>query len=65
MIKNWTERVRGSFTDILNEIKKVTFPTRTETVGSTTVVVIFVVIVGVFLAIVDMVLARFVRILIG
>jgi len=48
------------FTDLKSELKKVTYPTKSETVGSTMVVLVFVVIVGIFLALVDALLVRLV-----
>lgn len=40
-------------TDVKNEVKKVSFPTRSETLGSTTVVLIFCVIMSLYLSFVD------------
>jgi preprotein translocase subunit SecE len=65
MFKRWIDQVKEFFADTRNEVRKVSFPTRTETLGSTTVVLVFVLIVGVFLALVDLLLARVVRMLIG
>jgi preprotein translocase subunit SecE len=39
--------------DVRSELKKVSFPTRGETVGSTTVVIIFCLIMSVYLSLVD------------
>lgn len=39
--------------DVRTEIKKVSFPTRQETVGSTTVVIIFCIIMSLYLSVVD------------
>ncbi|MGH7255653.1 MAG: preprotein translocase subunit SecE [Nitrospirales bacterium] len=39
--------------DVKNEVKKVSFPTRSETLGSTTVVLIFCVIMSLYLSFVD------------
>jgi preprotein translocase subunit SecE len=46
--------------DVRSELKKITYPTRSETVGSTTVVIVLVVIVSVFLALADLLLVRLV-----
>lgn len=51
--------------EVKNEIKRVTWPTRKQTIQSTGVVLILVIIVSVFLGLVDMVLARLVRLVIG
>lgn len=39
--------------DVKSELKKVSFPSRKETVGSTTVVIIFCVIMSLYLSVVD------------
>jgi preprotein translocase subunit SecE len=44
--------------DVRAELRKVTYPTYRETVGSTTVVIVLVVIVSIFLALTDLVLVR-------
>jgi preprotein translocase subunit SecE len=46
--------------DVRTELKKITYPTRSETVGSTTVVIVLVVIVSLFLALADLLLVRLV-----
>lgn len=46
--------------DVRTELKKITYPTRSETVGSTTVVIVLVVIVSLFLALTDLLLVRLV-----
>jgi preprotein translocase subunit SecE len=46
--------------DVRSELKKITYPARSETVGSTTVVIVLVVIVSVFLALADLLLVRLV-----
>ena len=44
--------------DVRSELKKISYPTRGETIGSTTVVIVLVVIVSVFLALTDLLLVR-------
>ena len=39
--------------DVRNELKKVSYPTKNETMGSTTVVLIFCVIMSLYLSFVD------------
>lgn len=51
--------------EVKTELKKVTWPTRRQTISSTGVVVVLVIIVSVFLGLVDMILARLVRLVIG
>lgn len=41
-------------TEVKSELKKVSFPSRKETVGATTVVLIFCVIMSLYLSFVDM-----------
>jgi preprotein translocase subunit SecE len=57
-------RISEFFNDVRAELKKVAYPTRAETVGSTTVVLILVLIIGVFLSLLDMVLVKAVRLII-
>lgn len=45
--------VREFFGDVRGELKKVSFPTRAETVGSTTVVIVFCVIMSLYLSFID------------
>ncbi len=46
-------KVREFFHDVMVEFRRVSWPTRREVVGSTTVVIVMVVILAVFLAAVD------------
>ncbi|MFQ5508772.1 MAG: preprotein translocase subunit SecE [Leptospirillia bacterium] len=46
-------RIFEFFAEVKAEVKKVVFPSRRETIGSTGVVIVFVLILGVYLAIVD------------
>ncbi|TLY30486.1 MAG: preprotein translocase subunit SecE [Nitrospirae bacterium] len=39
--------------DVRSEFKKVSFPSRSETIGSTTVVIVFCVIMSIYLSLVD------------
>jgi preprotein translocase subunit SecE len=41
---------------VRGELKKVSFPTRAETIGSTTVVIVFCIIMSLYLSFVDSVL---------
>ena len=56
------KRLRVTITEFLNdvklELKKVSYPTRSETIGSTTVVIVLVIIVSLFLALTDLLLVR-------
>ncbi|HEV8540063.1 MAG TPA: preprotein translocase subunit SecE [Nitrospiraceae bacterium] len=41
------------YTDVKNEVRKVSFPSRSETIGSTMVVIVFCVIMSIYLSVVD------------
>ena len=51
------------FREVKVELQKVTFPTRQETVGSTVVVLVLTVIMGIYLGFSDWALARIVQML--
>ena len=53
MFKKFTDSVREFFSDVRGELKKVSFPTRAETIGSTTVVIVFCIIMSIYLSVVD------------
>ena len=53
MFKRMTESIRLFITDVRGEMKKVSFPTRAETVGSTTVVIVFCVLMSMYLSVID------------
>lgn len=54
------QQCRSFVLEVREELLKVTYPSRPETLGSTSVVMIFVVIVALFLAMVDLLLVRLV-----
>jgi len=58
MIKQVWANINEFLTDVRSELKKISYPTRSETIGSTTVVIVLVVIVSVFLALTDLLLVR-------
>ncbi len=62
---NWVERLRQYLREVLSELRKVVWPSRKETIGSTAVVLVLVIIAGFFLGIVDAVLSRLVHLLVG
>lgn len=59
------QRSRQYLREVIFELRKVVWPSRKETIGSTSVVLVIVILSGVFLGIVDLVLSRLVRLLIG
>jgi preprotein translocase subunit SecE len=48
----WTS-ISEFFADVRAEVRKVSFPSRSETLGSTMVVIIFCVIMSIYLSVVD------------
>jgi len=65
MFKRAIQQIQEFFKDLKGELKKVTFPSKNETLGSTAVVIVFVLIIGVFLAVIDSVLVKLVSQIIG
>jgi preprotein translocase subunit SecE len=57
------KKVREFFHDVLVEFRRVNWPTRKEVTGSTTVVIVMVLILAVFLAVVDHALTWAVRLI--
>jgi preprotein translocase subunit SecE len=57
MFKRMTDSIRLFITDVRAELKKVSFPTRAETIGSTTVVIVFCVLMSLYLSAVDSLLS--------
>lgn len=53
MLKNLWSSLVEFLADVKSEFKKVSFPTRSETTGSTTVVIVFCVIMSIYLSVVD------------
>jgi len=56
MFRRFTDSIREFFIDVRGELKKVSFPTRAETIGSTTVVIVFCIIMSLYLSFVDSIL---------
>jgi preprotein translocase subunit SecE len=53
MLKRMTDTIKEFLTDVRAELKKVSFPTKAETIGSTTVVIVFCVLMSVYLSVID------------
>ncbi|MBM4314508.1 MAG: preprotein translocase subunit SecE [Deltaproteobacteria bacterium] len=64
-IKSIIERARQFFAGSKVELKKVTWPTPKQTLASTSIVIIVVIIVSTFLGIVDFGLTKIVRLILG
>ena len=62
---NWWQAARQYFREVCYELRKVVWPTRKETIGSTAVVLVIVIIMGIFLGLVDLILSHVIRLLIG
>jgi preprotein translocase subunit SecE len=61
VINRFIKSIRDFLTDVRSELMKVNYPSRQETTGSTTVVIIFSLIVSIFLYVVDLALIRLLR----
>jgi preprotein translocase subunit SecE len=61
----WVDTTREYLREVVVELKKVIWPSRKETLGSTAVVLVIVGLVAVFLGIVDLILSRLVKLLVG
>ena len=65
IIKGIIDRVVLFFREVKVEIKKISWPQRNETIASTSIVIIIVLIIGIFLGIVDVGLARLVKLILS
>ncbi len=61
-IRNWLLTAKQFFREVKVELKKVTWPSRKETIASTSVVLVTVILVAFYLGIVDLGLSRLIRI---
>ena len=52
-VKDWTLRARQFYIDVRSEMKKVSWPSRQEVLGTTIVVVVAVIFFGLYLGLVD------------
>jgi preprotein translocase subunit SecE len=64
-IKGLFEKTKQFLQEVRVELKKISWPLKKETVASTSVVLIIVVIVASFLGLVDMALSRIIKIILG
>jgi preprotein translocase subunit SecE len=53
MLKRTWSSIVEFINDVRSELKKVSFPTSQETIGSTTVVIVFCIIMSLYLSVVD------------
>ena len=56
-ITQFPARIQGFLSDVRNEMRKVTFPSRREVQATTTVVIITVILFGVYFFVLDQVIA--------
>jgi len=56
----WLRRVQQFFREVVAEFKKVTWPSRRDVTSSTTVVIVVVFVIAIFLGVVDIGLSRIV-----
>jgi preprotein translocase subunit SecE len=52
-LETWIQNAKKFYADVRIEMKKVTWPSRQEVVGTTVIVIIAVFILGIYLAVVD------------
>jgi preprotein translocase subunit SecE len=57
-VSGWWNRGRVFLIEVRNELKRVTWPSRTEVYAATIVVILFSIVLGTFLWIVDLILDR-------
>jgi preprotein translocase subunit SecE len=53
MFSRLTASIKEFMADVRSELRKVSFPTRAETIGSTTVVIVFCVVMSLYLSVID------------
>ncbi len=59
------DKAKKFFSEVATELKKVSWPSRKETVNLTMVVILLMMILGIFLAVVDGILAKIVSKILG
>lgn len=64
-VQGWWSEFRQYIREVTFELRKVVWPSRKETIGSTAVVLVVVALAGAFLGVVDLVLSRLIRLVIG
>ena len=57
-LKSWPERIKGFYSDVRTEMKKVTSPSRKEVQASTAVVIITVFLFGLYFWVVDLAISQ-------
>jgi preprotein translocase subunit SecE len=62
---SWWEQALQYLREVVYELRKVVWPSRKETIASTSVVLVVVILIGVFLGFSDLILSRVMRWVIG
>jgi preprotein translocase subunit SecE len=57
-VSGWWNRGRVFIAEVRNELKRVTWPSRKEVYAATIVVILFSIVLGTFLSIIDLILSR-------
>ena len=57
-VKEWTETAKQFYTDTRSEMRKVSWPSRQEVIGTTVVVMIAVAVFGLYFFVVDTILGQ-------
>lgn len=60
-----TGKLTDFFANVKAELQKVTWPSKKDTYGSTMVVIVVVMFCAVYLGVVDMILSRLIRVVLG
>ena len=58
-------KLKKFLTEVKQELKKVTWPTKDETIGTTVVVLVLVILISGFLGVVDVGLSKIIKFIIG
>lgn len=62
---NWINKIKQFLKEVRVELRKVVWPTPKEALGATSVVVVFVIIVSLFLGVVDFGLTKIIKLFLG
>ena len=61
----YVDKAKDYFKDVMLELKRVTWPTKKDTMSATWVVLITVIILSIFLGLVDFVLSQVIKMFLG
>jgi len=65
IVKVTIEKIRQFLREVKTELKKVSWPQRKETVASTSIVLVIVIIIAIFLGLVDLGLSKIIRVILS